>query len=420
MSTSLSQEERLLVLAARVHLDTKAAAGMASILGQDLDWPFIMRRSKQLGVQPLLHRHLSQAEYAPLVPEAERFRLREAYREQSIRNLWIYGQIDRILDIPVPSKTPVVLLKGAYLAKWVYRDMGLRPMNDIDLLCRTEDADTLRDKLFHLGFSQEDHKSPLHESLAPQFDHLPPFFHPGKVKVEVHLNIFSGLPHDAGDMKRVWERTTSMEFENLRQTCLSPEDLLLQLTLHLSKHIETGFPLLYWFCDIHEVVSNDLHKIDWDRFTTAAESLGVGGRAGSLLRLLRQQWETPVPEEGLKRLGSNGKPLDLAEMIPEEQDPEMKKRKVLWRYLRLLKRVNRAGNVQNRLAFLWKTAFPPRAWIIRRYAIQDGIAVWFYRAYHVLSPCKKLVESIFFNMVHTLKHTLRSFSGSKGSRDQHD
>ena len=416
--TSLSKEEHLLVLASRLHLASEDKAEINNILGQAPDWQCIIRDSGTLGVQPLLHRHLSGEQFAHKIPEDVKLQLRRSYKEQSIRNLWIYGQINRMLEVLAPANIRVVLMKGAFLAKWVYRDIALRPMNDIDLLCRTEDVGIFREGLFQLGFSQESFKSPLHASLAPRFDHLPPFHHSGKLKVEAHLNIFCGLPHNTDDMKKVWDRTTPSGFENPGPAFLSPDDHLLHLTLHLGKHMETGFPMFYWFCDIHEMVNLYGHEIDWDRFAGIIKSLGSGGKAGALLRLLASHWNTPIPEGLLERLGGLGNPLHLAAMIPGEQTSAMKKRKVLPRYVRLVKRLNQSGGGGKGLLLLWKTFFPSRAWIIEHYGLRQGRSVWFYRLFHVLTPFIKLAGSLWHSMVYVLRQALHPFSGSRKNRKQ--
>lgn len=133
-SKALSPEEYLLVLAARLEMNSDDAARMESILRECPDWAEVKASAHRLGVEPLLYRHLSQERYARYVPDEVIHLLKESYRAQAIRSLRIYGQISRFLDSMNQAEVPIILLKGAFLAKWVYGDIALRPMNDIDIL----------------------------------------------------------------------------------------------------------------------------------------------------------------------------------------------------------------------------------------------------------------------------------------------
>ena len=117
----------------------------------------------------------------------------------------MYAQIDRIFLAAQEAGIPIVPLKGAFLAKCVYRDIALRPMCDIDLMCRVEDrdGDELEDILRGLGFSLFERwggRAPYREVHTELFTarpvgrdiRLPNYYHPRRAQVETLLNIFHG------------------------------------------------------------------------------------------------------------------------------------------------------------------------------------------------------------------------------------
>lgn len=402
LSPQLAPEERLIILAARIDQDPEQRVETETLLGQNLDWQVVMRRSQLLGVHSLLYRHLSQDHCNRLLPDEVLRELEKSYRNQLIRNLFIYGQIDRILDSIARTDMPLVLLKGSFLAKWLYGDIALRPMMDIDLFCREENWKTIRDGLTALGFSQGVSKSALHERAHA---HPPEFLNPKKCRVEVHLNIFFPAPYNESRMDEVWKETWPIETNGHCLRGLAPEDQLLNLSTHLCHHIQLGSIVFYWFCDIHEVIRHyDDNQIDWDRFAAKARSLELGGQVASLLDLLRVHWNTPVPEGVLSSLDKHPKRLCLASMIRIQSDVAFEKKRALRIYLWSLNRVTGIKGARGRIHFLVRQLFPTREYLTRQYDIDSAFMVYPYYAYRLLKICKRAVESGFYNLASIFKN----------------
>jgi len=377
MAPSLSPEEELLVLAARLDLAPRDKARIEEILVKGPDWALVGEQSERLGVQGLLYRHLSRDGWVEHVPEETIRSLKEYYAQVSLWNLRVHMLINSLLSSPAMSDMPLVLLKGAFLANWVYRDMGLRPMHDVDLLCRHEDLEILCARLAELGFSQEHAKSSVHAALSPWiYRHLPVFHHPSWTTVELHLHIFCGrlLLLDAMQpMEGVWKRTKTVELLGHRLRSLAPEDLLLYLVLHLVEHFEVGAEKVYlfWFCDIHEVIRLYADTFDWPLLLTRAGRLGAGEQMVSLLKLMREHWGTPVPESVLRGLGGDVPALCLTDML-RKVDNSGKQRSHLWH--EFLIQMKCIVEIRGPLAlpyYLFKTVFPDRRYFSQTDSNED-------------------------------------------------
>lgn len=401
MTPSPSPEERLLVLAARIDQAPETRTETALLLRQSPDWSLILKRAKELGVQPLLCKHLSQKQYARHLPSEALASLKQSYRSQSIKNIMLYGTLDRILESVTRDGPPLVLLKGAFLAKWLYGDIALRPMNDIDLMCREEDLCLIGDRLMALGFTQRIYKSPVHESLRK---HPPWFFHPRMGKVDLHLNIFFPASHGPDDVEKVWKAATPLELDGHRLKCLAPEDQLLHLLIHLSHHMERGSIALYWLCDIHEVVRHYGPRIDWPLFSAKARSLGMEDRTGPLLNLLEALWKTPVPQDILSGMEGDHDGLDFIGLIRGQGDTALWKRRALENYAGTLKKMKEIKGSRDRLYYLARQIFPRREYLIQRYDIDSEFLVYPYYAYRLLKICKRAAESVFHNMASIFKN----------------
>ena len=107
-------------------------------------WDEVLDIALPHGVAPLLHRALQLGNALDAVPEQSRVRLEEERRATAFANLRNLGEFRRVAQALREQDIPVIALKGLHLAELVYRDIGLRPMVDMDLLVpRSQRKDAL-------------------------------------------------------------------------------------------------------------------------------------------------------------------------------------------------------------------------------------------------------------------------------------
>ena len=398
-SKAFSPEEYLLVLAARIEMDCSDAAGMESVLKEGLDWPLVKASAHRLGMEPLLYKHLSQEIYAHYVPDDVIDFLKRSYRKQAIRNLRIYSQISRILDSMNQADVPIILLKGAFLAKWVYGDIALRPMSDIDILCREKDAGIVKKRLIELGYYQETtYNSPFHEKIAAEKSkHMPPFSKNKATRIEIHIDILGKIPGVSEEMTRLWETAIPVDLNGLRAYSLSPEYQALYLSLHLSEHMMSGSTVLYWFCDIHEVVRKYGDRIDWQDFRDRAGSFGFGAQICSVFELLRSQWNGSLPEMDKYCPDEEIDNLSL-ETIVSARSGARKAKNILPAHMDNLKIIKDTEGWKWCLYYLWKTVFPARANLMYRYHPGNSSLLSLYYIIHPFKLGKRASLSLFYNL----------------------
>ena len=381
-------------------MDSADAARMESILKEGPDWPAVMASAHRLGVEPLLYKHLSQEKYACYAPDEVIHFLKRRYRQQAMSNLRIYAQISRILDSMNQADVPIILLKGAFLAKWVYGDIALRPMNDIDILCREEHAETVKKRLHVLGYYQEAppiYKSPLHEKIwGKKSSHMSPFLKNGATRIEIHINIFGKTSDVPEEMTRLWETAIPSDLNGLRAYSLSPEYEALYLSVHLSKHLMSGGIVLYWLCDIHEVLRKYSDRIHWKDFWDRAASLGLGPQICLVLGLLRSHWNGSFPEMDAYCPGAEIDGPGL-ETIVRAQFKAKRAKNLLPSYMANLKMVRDIEGWRYCLYYLWKTIFPARANLISRYRPSSRSVLPLYYIIHPCTLCKRTLVSLYYN-----------------------
>ena len=99
-------------------------------------WQSFLALTDTQRVMPLLWHRLRQKGLDKAIPIEVSKELREAFNRNTLQNLRFYGDLRCLLSALKPEGIPLILLKGIFLADAVYVNMGLREMNDIDVLAR--------------------------------------------------------------------------------------------------------------------------------------------------------------------------------------------------------------------------------------------------------------------------------------------
>jgi hypothetical protein len=206
------------------------------------EWTGVLEQARLLRVEPLLYDALRRLPPLPQLPPGAFDALRQSYLMGLGWNLKRYHQLEPILKALGSAGIPVILLKGAHLAKGVYSDIGLRTMGDLDLLVPRPRLPECARLLEQLGY----HPSrPYHLPLeVRRHHHLPPYQLDGVI-VELHWSIVFPLSPWEVDLAQLWQRAQPLA-DLPPALGLSPEDLTLYLSMHLLQdEFALGFKRIY-------------------------------------------------------------------------------------------------------------------------------------------------------------------------------
>ena len=373
---SLSPENLLLILLARGELSQNPLYQAKRLLELGIDWQILLKQARLLGVESFLRRHLLQGQLSPyLSPKAQITQdLQNTARNQALANLKRYEQFEMLLSLGKTLGIDIVPLKGIFLAEWVYGDLSLRKMNDLDLLCARKDCDKLSEELKKLGyreFSQQG--SANRKALIRRTGHLPILVSPAELKLELHFDLFPGQECGESTTQRLLCNSTAAQFRGLGLRLLSPEALVAHLAIHLNRHLDhINHPLaLYWFADLHEVISE--HKIDWNSLLSYPHELLE--RILPILNFLQEHWDSPVCTALPRRLEPEAENAIIEKLFspPENQSA--------WRkfYFKLLKD---SFSSRKSLDTLFELLFPKRDYLIERYGLNGPFSPHLYRLLH--------------------------------------
>ena len=256
----------------------------------DSDWNGLIRHSSRHCVAPLLYHRLRDAPPEFCVPNHVMSILHDIYLRNTGKNLRLYHKLSKALKILKHEDIPVIILKGAHLAKHVYRAIGERTFNDLDILVKEEDLSRCQEILIKAGY-------------YPYCRHLP---------LDIHWDFDLTPANLRVNIEDVWGRARPAVIAGVEALVLSPEDLLLHLCLHLAVKQLFRSVGLRTFCDIRETIRHYSGQIQWKELTNHAAKWGAGNSVYLTLLLAGNLLGAQVPSDALEALK------------PDNPDPHIK------------------------------------------------------------------------------------------------
>jgi len=196
---------------------------------------------------------------------------------------------------------PVIVLKGAYLAEAVYRDVALRPMCDVDLMVPRADLARAEAVLLDVGGVHRQFEGI--ESSNKWSSHLPKIV-VRDLAVEIHWTIVSPVGPVRADIGGLWEMARPALTAGVEVLSLSPEDLLLHLCLHFC--YRDGCTGLRSLCDIAETIHHFRGEMDWPQVVDRAREWGATRHVGLALHLAGSMLGAEVHDDVIERLIPEG------------------------------------------------------------------------------------------------------------------
>jgi len=334
-------------------------------------WKGLLTLAAMQRVRPLFWHRLKQKGLDLAVPVETAEELRDALRRNAVRNLRLYGELRRLLSALKPEGIPVILLKGIFLAEAVYPNMGLREMNDIDVLARPADLVRIVGILTCMGYR------PVHtvseDTILKVQHHLSPMVKKGHASFEVHWNLTPPDTYYSIEPEGLWERAAQVHIAGCDTLALSPEDLLLHLCMHTSYHHQFAFGLRP-SCDIAETISRFGPVLNWQTITERACRWGWQRGVYPALRLARELAGADVPAEILASL----RPADMTEAVLETARAQIFTDKGLAALIPVsFAELLESRRLWDKIRIFWQRVFLPRAVIATLYSVpMDSVRIY--------------------------------------------
>jgi len=324
-----------------------------NLLHSQIDWPFLIQMAGAHGIRPLLYHNLQKTS-PDLVPPTILDQLRNHFLSNAARNIFLAGELCKIINLFEARGLSALPLKGPVLASCVYGNLALRVSSDLDILVHKRDILKAKNLLVCLGYRPKFSLAHAQEEAFLQSHDELFFTHDGsKTLVELHWRI---TPRDFPlvlSFEHFEGRSEHTYFEGKIVPTFPPEDYLLILSLHGAMHC---WEQLNWICDVAELIR--VHKeIDWDKLMEKATSLSCERMLLLGLVLVRDLLETDLPSGVLNKVQGDPRLKSLANSV--RQRLFMKVEAPLGIFERSLFYLKVSDRLRDRLGYCIRLVFTP-------------------------------------------------------------
>ncbi|HST50887.1 MAG TPA: nucleotidyltransferase family protein [Pyrinomonadaceae bacterium] len=311
-ATSRSENE-LLLLCARARAGVEEAARITRLVSEKTDWDYFFKLAGRHAVLPLVFKSLSA--HAPdAVPPPHLLKHRDKFRGNATRNLLLAGELVRVVRLFESEGVPVLAYKGPALAVSAYGDLSLRRFIDLDIVVNAGDARRAGELLRSEGFALAERLSESQEKILLRCQHNLAYTRDaGKLIVELHWGIASPRFAEIRLGEGSWKRAETVSLCGGDVRCLSPEDLLLALCVHGTKHL---WERLSWICDVAEML-NSHPQLDFEYLLRRARESRTERMLSVGLRLACGLLGAKLPRDSAAQFESDGATESLAASVVE-------------------------------------------------------------------------------------------------------
>jgi hypothetical protein len=239
---------------------------------------------------PLLFRNLERL--GARHPDSGRYR--SVYRKVWYRNQTMLAELVDLLRLLHAGGVRTLVLKGAALIPLYYEDVGVRAMNDLDILVPAARA---RDALDLMAGSEWTTSFPTTSSRVLLTHSV--LFERGLDDFDLHWHVMEECCLPGAD-EAFWRDAVPLRYQDVDTLALNPGDQLMHIVVHGLRWAET--PPLRWVADAMVVLARAADGVDWDRLADLTVGCGVVLPVYSGLRYLASSFAAPIPPGVLARL----------------------------------------------------------------------------------------------------------------------
>lgn len=243
---------------------------------------------------PLLYRNLQRHG----VKEQLMDRFKGVYRYYLYKNEILMHRIGTLLKSFEDAGIETMVLKGAALIQLYYRESGLRPMLDADVLVHAHQAEQAMELLTRLQWKPVRYTQP---QIRIPILHSTPFEDEGGRQLDLHWHLFWEC-FKANDDDDYWKKAIPIKIGGVQTLALNPTDQLLHTCWHGARWNEV--PPIRWIADAMAILGDPTSEIEWPSLLKKAQKHRIVMPVKDSLEYLKKTFDAPVPDTLLKSLSA--------------------------------------------------------------------------------------------------------------------
>lgn len=287
---------------ALIALTTSGPAGqqaLPDVLNRPLDWERLMHLAARERAIVALDEQASKTPI-PVARAEDVVGLRRLALVSEFQMSSLHDRLTKLLTLYAAHGIDVLLLKGAGVAHSAYARPTERPMGDIDLLLRKDEAMRAWELALANGWKRRG-DVPEQRSYA-EHQHLPPLEDPDGLQIglELHTALFTRQAPFHLPPEQLWEGARRLTVGGQPAFVASAEDQLLHAALHFAWSHEMTFGAFRTLRDIERILAAS--PIDWPAIVRKARAARGGTCCYWTFRLARDLTGVSVPTDVMEQL----------------------------------------------------------------------------------------------------------------------
>jgi hypothetical protein len=368
----LVPEEELLIFFCRLDFSESQKSESGRLMASITDWTGFLKLAIDHGITSLIWHNISVLGINSYIPADILKKLYDLYLRSLASDTMIRKQLGELGTLSYENKIPFVVLKGLALEEAVYGNLGLRQMEDLDILTRSGDALKMRRLLLKSGYTSAPMISPLFErKILPHGKHLPEMCKNG-IQVEIHFKLFSqngnGVTEDLFNDALDGQGSKNFYFPK-------PQLFFLYLVKHLDKHEKEGISQLKLYTDLFLLLQKYGDQILNKNLIKIAAEADIMNALAEKLYIMEVFWGMNFPEDIKELTGKTDMNKVTEKFIwflrhPMDNEPKAEAGS-LFRSLGEM-------NAPDKILFLTGYIFPSLTFLKYKYALESKLGAVLY------------------------------------------
>lgn len=350
----------------------------------DVDWVPVCESARGHRLEAVLYRSLRLQNLTDGLPANLMDELRNTYHFTLANNLVLQHELAGLLERFGQEEIQTVLLKGCALAEYLYQDIGLRPMVDLDVLVPKAAIPRVSRLLEARGYVPY---SELVGGFQQSFENEQAYLResPTPVTLDVHWHLLGESYYfERVPMDWFWQRTTEIRVGDQAALVFSTEAQLLYLISHfLVHHKGEG---LGWSLDLAFLLSRYRSQIEWVEAIEAARRFGLSQIVRKTLEDVSQVWAVSIPDEAREML-EHIRPNVAERLSFVLFTARHVEARTLWDGLGM-------PSFRRKLEYLRHIVFPSKSYMQMRYSVAHSHLIPVYYCWRLVKGISMLLRSL--------------------------
>jgi len=372
----MSPEDKLILSCVKIKPSPAELDQLNQLIPLVEDWDYLAKTIIDRGIAPLLYIKLSLLANSHLIPKPITAKLQQSYYITLSRSTILYEHFKLLAGQFLANGIELIALKGIYLSEWLYQDIGLRQMSDIDLLVKPEDGEKALEVLAGMGYQSNGEDESDSDVKYGEVVHYTPLVLNG-VAIEVHIKLHQDNEKYRVLVAKLWENATPVTVNNIKVLTLNAYDLLIHTCIHLDKHFQQGHVQFTCFSDVTNLLEQNSDTFDWVELENTCKLYNCDKEVFKYILLVNKYMQATVP----------------AAIISKYTDTlTIKEEELFLKYLsgfigfttgmhRHFGNFQHITSFQDKVRYFFRIIFPTKKFMLTKFQLKNPGLVYFYYPY---------------------------------------